>query len=161
MADIEVIAVQGAEFGYAEPPLGSLVSGVANDAAVLAFAALDAEGRYYLVFDGKAGTITVLSYNQITHMQVIDAVLIVEPTEKSTPFALPFAAHRAPHALVVTTEGEVGLQVGLDVGGKVYHVQTDLRTGGPMGANRRRLLSGFRLSLKVAGRDKPILIGDF
>lgn len=103
----------------------------------------------------------MLNDTQISEMQVVEGVLYIEPADGQVPFALPVAAATASHALVVTADGEVGIQVNVSEGGQKFTAQTNLRTGTPMGNSKRRLLTNFKVSLKVEDREKPILVGNF
>ncbi|MBI2250477.1 MAG: hypothetical protein HYU61_12045 [Brevundimonas diminuta] len=161
MAEIEVVGIQKAEFGFEQLPPGTLVSGVAGDSAVLAFVAVDQGGIYFMAFDGAKGQINIMGETDLLHLQKVDGVLLVEPADGQPPFALQHSSAAAQQSLVVTADGEVGLQVALLFNGKPQQHQADLTTGRPMGSSRRRRLSGFRLSLKVDGRAKPLFIGNF
>lgn len=160
MAKVRLVGVQAAVKQFGEPiPVGDLVAGVWQGRPVLALAAHDDSGQFFIALNGGPGEFAFVRDTELSHLQKVEGDLIIEPTEGVVPFALPHAEAKGS-ALVLMPDGDVGLRITMDEpGGQSWVTMNSLKTGNPITGSGRILLRGFKLLLRVDGRDKPMLIG--
>lgn len=144
---------------HQEIEVGKIVSGIdPENVPVLALTGSDEDGAHFIVLT-EAGPV-FRDEGWITWLHEIDAELVVEALDSSVPYALPLADPQTNGALVIDQLGQLGMLVVIQAGHgrSPWLYRHALASGLKMGGRIRATLRGYRLVLKVDGREDPFEI---
>lgn len=141
---------------------GTLVSGTLDGRSMIALSASDPDGRFLIGLAGGEGPF-IIGDGQLSYAREIEGELIVEPAEGVPAFALPVdSTAQTSGCLMTNDDGEIGVR--LVIPNQPYQsfvVTQNLATGQRMVGTPRFILSGYRVMLKVVGREKPLFLMEF